>query len=69
MNTQLLCTFTTKSELEKTVSDIVSSYEIVPCKIGAGIGVGGIGEVGTGGSGVDTSSFVCVLVEFNGTVS
>ena len=29
MNTQLLCTFTTKSELEKTVSDIVSSYEIV----------------------------------------
>ena len=28
-----------------------------------------IGEVGTGGSGVDTSSFVCVLVEFNGTVS
>ena len=33
MKTQLLCTFTTKSDLDNTVSEITSSYKIVFAKV------------------------------------
>jgi hypothetical protein len=33
MNTQLLCTFTTNADLEKTITEITSSYKIVFNKV------------------------------------